>query len=139
MPESGGPSRPPSVRVASLVANDLSHLPEPQRAAVTAAIRNIGNASGIPLRGPADEGKRYMIVVPADDDRAPVVIYRELPEAEGGGYLVTGLGERETYNGAVKPRFLETPAGQALVSVAGAAAAAVDAAVADRSDGGSRS
>jgi hypothetical protein len=44
-----------------------------------------------------------------------------LPPIEGGGYLVTGLTDRPTYNAysrAEQPGFLDTAAGKALIAVA---------------------
>lgn len=60
-----------------------------------------------------------------DDDTSPVVIYRQLPPLEGGGYFVTGLLDRNTYNTyrqVEKPGFFDTPAGKAIL-FAGAALA----------------
>ncbi len=128
-------SQQTNVRLAKPVVETLRTLPADQAAAVARAVRRIGITEGVPL--PGNEGKHYMVMVP-DDDHAPVVIYRQLPPIEGGGYLVTALSDRATFNaydGSEQSAFLDTPAGRALLALAGIAAAVIGLRAASRSGG----
>jgi hypothetical protein len=147
-PKQDHPS-PSNVRLASpVVAAMRGELPRHQAESVARAIRRIGVEDGEPLApgGPnevlPDDGRKYMVMIPDDRD-APVVVFRLLEKVEGGGYLVTGLADRKTYDAwarARQPSFFETPSGRAIQAEAwGALAAAIGIAV-DRNAGrGTRS
>ena len=108
------------VRLTSRVVSALEDLPSEVAASVARAIERIGKEEGEPFK-PADgsTGERYMVMVP-DDDKAPVVLYRQ----EDSGYLVTGLAKRADYKTYIRPEpstgFLDTPAGQAVLIAGGA-------------------
>lgn len=117
-----------NVRLSRLAIDALQDLPKDQAAAVAGAIRHIGPGSGSPLkiRSPGNPGEPYFAIVP-NDDAAPVVIYRKLGPAEGGGYLVTALTGRNEFGGyerAERQGILDSPAGKLLIAFAVAAAAA---------------
>lgn len=108
-----------SVRMASPAVEALHALPAEQAAAVAAAIRRIGTSEGVPFGPPGDDGTQLMVTIPDDDD-APVVIYRQPPKLEGGGYRVTGLLSRDAYNAytrSEKPGLFDTPAGKTLLGL----------------------
>jgi hypothetical protein len=92
-------SAQPDVRLAKHVIEALRELPRGHADAVAGAIRRIGKEPETPLdpQRPGEGGKQYLVVVPTDDSGAPVMIYRKLQPGEGRGYLVTGLGDRETF------------------------------------------
>jgi hypothetical protein len=126
VPQEAEPPRP-EVRLAQhVVAAMRSELPRQQAQSVARAIRRIGVDEGIQLASGApsdlqpEDGSKYLVMVPDDDD-APVVVYRLLDKLEGGGYLVTGLADRrayDAYTGSRKPSFFETPTGRAVQSAA---------------------
>src|SRR5208282_6064802 len=87
-----------SVRMAPSAVEALRALPSDQTASVARAIRRIGIDPGVPLAGSGDSDQHEAMVMIPDDDNAPVVIYRQRPPVEGGGYFVTGLTERSTYD-----------------------------------------
>jgi hypothetical protein len=108
------------VRLSQAAVNALGRLPDAQAKAVAKAIARISSGAGTPLRiqPPSMPSGSYRAVVP-DNDEAPVVIYRELGRAEGGGYLVTSLTSRSDYEGyqrADRSGFLDSDAGRALIS-----------------------
>ena len=132
--------QPAKVRLANPVVEELRALPPEKAAAVARAIQSIGTADGSPLGPPDDQGRQYLVMVPGDD-RAPVVIYRQLLDDEGGGYLVTGLSDRSTYDTYVRAEqsgVLDSPAAQAVLAGA-AVAAAIGYALGSRSGKGSSS
>jgi Tetratricopeptide repeat len=95
----------PDVRLAPTVITALQRLPRRQQAAVAGALTRIGNEAGTPLQlGPAGEGRQYLTMVPDGDAEAPVVVYRQLEDREGGGYLVTGLSDRDAFSAYERPR-----------------------------------
>jgi hypothetical protein len=115
----------PSVRMAKPAVESLHALPADQAASVARAIRRVGAEPGVPLEGSGGEGSQQSMAMISDDDNAPVVIYQRLPLLEGGGYFVTGLLDRSTYNTYTRveqPGFFDTPAGKAIL-LAGAALA----------------
>jgi hypothetical protein len=71
----------------------LHGLARPQAESVARAIAAIGQVPGKPVAAPEGNGRQYLALVP-DDDSAPVVMYRE---SDDGGYLVTALVDRDTY------------------------------------------
>jgi hypothetical protein len=124
-----------NVRMAKPAVDALHDLPVRQERAVAQAIRLIGIKAGVSLEPPGDDGMQYMVMIP-DDDHAPVVIYRERPKLEGGGYLVTGLLDRDTYSTytrTAQPGFLETPAGKAVLGAIAVGAAAIGFSLGSRS------
>ena len=99
-----------NVRIAPSVIPTLQKLPRTQQAAVVAAIGLIGKEPGTPLELlHAGETRQYLAAVPKADADAPVVVYRQLQDREGGGYLVTGLSDRDTFRAYERPG----PAGSA--------------------------
>jgi hypothetical protein len=112
-----------NVRMANPVVEALHALPHDQAAAVARAVQRIGTSAGVPLKTSDEDDTEYMIM--ATDAEAPVVIYRALPEADGGGYLVTGLGDRgayHTYISTEQSGFLASPLGKGLLGLAAAVA-----------------
>ena len=94
-----------NVRIAPSVIPTLQKLPRTQQAAVVAAIGLIGKEPGTPLELlHAGETRQYLAAVPKADADAPVVVYRQLQDREGGGYLVTGLSDRDTFRAYERPR-----------------------------------
>jgi Tetratricopeptide repeat len=94
-----------NVRIAPSVIQTLQKLPRTQQAAVVAAIGLIGKEPGTPLELlHAGETRQYLAAVPKADADAPVVVYRQLQDREGGGYLVTGLSDRDTFRAYERPR-----------------------------------
>jgi hypothetical protein len=62
----------------------------------------------------------YTVIEPAGD-KSPVVIYRELDDREGGGYLVTAIVDRDEYDGyrrAERQGALDTPLARLLLGPA---------------------
>jgi hypothetical protein len=82
-----------NVRMTPAAIDALRELARPQAESVARAIAAIGQTEGTPLDAPSANGRKYLAMVP-DDDKAPVVMFRE---ADDGGYLVTALVDRETY------------------------------------------
>lgn len=118
-----GQSADMNVRMAKAAVDALHDLPDQQKEAVARAIRRIGTYEGTPLKLPGGDGTPYLAMIP-DGDRTPVVIYQQ---RRGGEYLVTGLLERNAYNTytrAADPVFFDTPAGKAVLGLAGLAAIA---------------
>jgi hypothetical protein len=116
----------PEVRVAEPVITEMRAMPREQAAAAARAIQRIGSDAGVALRipPPGIPDGHYLAIVP-DDPEAPVVIYRELTQAEGGGYLVTALADRDTYDAyehAEQNGHLDSPLWKTLAAVAVAAA-----------------
>lgn len=126
------------VRMAKPAVEALQDLPREQATAVARAVRLIGTTEGVPLQLPGQDQEHYLVIVP-DDDHAPVVVYRQRPKVEGGGYLVTGLLDRDAYNAyahAGEPGFFDTAAGKAVLGIAAPAAAAIGIAMSSRSGKG---
>ena len=121
--DTGASSAESNVRLAQSVIKALQALPQAQAAAVAAAIRRIGKEPGIPLELQHSGGapRQYLAAVPADDVHAPVVVYRELEDREGGGYLVTGLSDRDTFSAYERPRPDVLGAGSVVADHGGAA------------------
>ncbi len=110
-----------SVRMTSAAIDALHELARPQAAAVARAIAAVGQTAGKPVDAPLENGRQYYAMVP-DDDKAPVVMYRE---ADDGGYLVTALVDRDTYQTyeiAEQPGFLQSNSFKAAVGAVAAAA-----------------
>ena len=95
----------PDVRLAKSVIEALRALPRGQAASAAGAISRIGKEPGVPLdpQRAGEAGTHYLVAVPTDAD-APVVVYRRLSASEGGGYLVTGLGDREAFGALERTR-----------------------------------
>jgi hypothetical protein len=114
-------SRQANVRMTPAAIDALHKLARPQAEAVARAIAAIGQTEGKPVVAPGDNGRQYLAMVP-EDDEAPVVMYRE---ADDGGYLVTALVDRatyQTYEITEQPGFLQSTTFKAAI---GAVAAAV--------------
>jgi hypothetical protein len=78
-------------------------LDEDERDAVDAAIGKLGEESGEPIDLPGvPEGVTYRAVKTSGN--APVVIYRAVPEDEGGGWLVLSLMSRDEYRDVQRVR-----------------------------------
>jgi hypothetical protein len=87
----------PEVRVAPSVVAELDGMKGAHARAVAQAIRDIGHQPGIWLAAEPGQGecdRQYAVMAP-DDPGAPVAIYRAVGP---GSFLVTGLGDRDTYN-----------------------------------------
>ena len=113
-----------NVRMTPAAVDALHGLARPQAEAVARAIASIGHAEGRPVVDPGDNGKKYLAMVP-DNDKAPVVMYRE---TDDGGYLVTALVDRATYKTyeiAEQPSFLQSATFKAAVGAVAAAAIGV--------------
>jgi hypothetical protein len=113
-----------NVRMTQAAIDALHELARPQAEAVARAIAAIGQTDGKPVAAPGNNGKHYLAMVP-DDDEAPVVMYRE---ADDGGYLVTALVDRatyQTYEIAEQPGFLQSTTFKAAVAAVAAAAAGI--------------
>ena len=118
-----------TVRMTPTAIDALRGLARPQAESVARAIAAIGQAEGKPVAIPQDalqengngNGRQYLAMVP-DDDRAPVVMYRE---TDDGGYLVTALVDGATYKTyeiAEQPGFLQSTTFKAAVGAVAAAA-----------------
>ncbi len=110
-----------SVRMTPAAIDALRELARPQAEAVARAIAAVGQTAGKPVDAPQENGRQYYAMVP-DDDKAPVVMYRE---ADDGGYLVTALVDRDTYQTyeiAEQPGFLQSTSFKAAVGAVAAAA-----------------
>ena len=112
-----------NVRMTPAAIDALHELARPQAESVARAIAAIGQVPGKPVEAPNGNGngRQYLAIVP-DDDGAPVVMYRE---ADDGGYLVTALVDRETYEPyeiAKQPSFLQSTTFKAAVGAVAAAA-----------------
>jgi hypothetical protein len=66
------------------------------RDAVDAAIENLSEESGEPIELPAAPGGAAYLAMKTSDD-TPVVIYRAVPEGEGGGWLILSLMSPDEY------------------------------------------
>jgi hypothetical protein len=110
-----------NVRMTPAAIDALHELARPLAESVARAIAAIGHTQGKPVEAPQENGRQYYAMVP-DDDKAPVVMYRE---ADDGGYLVTALVDRETYEPyeiAEQPGFLQSTTFKAAVGAIAAAA-----------------
>jgi hypothetical protein len=113
-----------SVRMTPAAIDALRELARPQAEAVARAIAAVGQTAGKPVDAPQENGRQYYAMVP-DDDKAPVVMYRE---ADDGGYLVTALVDRDTYQTyeiAEQPGFLQSTTFKAAVGAIAAAAVGI--------------
>ncbi len=118
VPTDGGPS---NVRITSAAIDALHKLARPQAESVARAIAAIGQVPGKPIEAPNGNGRQYLAAVP-DDEKAPVVMYRE---SEDHGYLVTALVDRDTYQTyeiAEQPSFLRSNTFRTAVGAVAAAA-----------------
>ena len=120
VPTDGGPS---NVRMTPAAIGALRELARPQAESVARAIAAIGQTPGNPVVAPNGNGngKQYLALVP-DDDKAPVVMYRQ---SDDNGYLVTALVDRDTYQTyeiAEQPSFLSSRTFKTAVSAVAAAA-----------------
>jgi hypothetical protein len=106
------------VRVANPVITTLRNRLDPDvRAMVLRTIESIGRVDDEPL-DLAPAGQFRAITPPGD---APVVVYRQMTPAEGHGYLVTGLVDRQSYQKyklAQDQGLLDTDAGRAMLRTA---------------------
>src|SRR5215472_4397824 len=117
-PTEGGPS---NVRMTPAAIGGLRELARPQAESVARAIAAIGQVPGKPVEAPNGNGRQYLAVVP-DDDKAPVVMYRN---SEENGFLVTALVDRDTYQTyeiSEQPSFLRSNTFKTAVSAVAAAA-----------------
>jgi hypothetical protein len=123
VPADNGPtdSGPSNVRMTPAAIGALRELARPQAESVARAIAAIGQVPGRPVEAPNGNGRQYMATVP-DDDKAPVVMYRN---SEDNGYLVTALVDRDTYQTyeiSEQPSFLRSNTFKTAVSAVAAAA-----------------
>src|ERR1022692_1137041 len=88
---------PANVRLAQPADEQVQELPSPLADAVMATIHSVGIVQGDPIRLTPRSGLRYFALAPADP-AAPVVIYRAATSSESGGWLVTGLMDRDKYD-----------------------------------------
>jgi len=110
-----------NVRMTPAAIDALHELARPQAESAARAIAAIGQTAGKPVEEPQTNGRQYYAMVP-DDDKAPVVMYRQ---ADDGGYLVTALVDRDTYQTyeiAEQPGFLQSNSFKAAVGAVAAAA-----------------
>ena len=108
------------VRMAQPAIGAFEALDPPRKAAVARAIRRVGTDTAVPFEVPASLGASYKVVIPEDDADAPVVVYRERPKLEGGGYLITGLLGRHAYNALTEtsaPSLLDRSAWQKILDL----------------------
>lgn len=117
----------PRVCVSEPVIEQMRGLPRDHAAAVARAVERIRPEAGIVLRipPPAVPGGHYLAAVPDGPD-VPVVIYRELNQDEGDGYLVTALADRASYAAyrqAERQGLTSTPLWRLLASTATAVGA----------------
>jgi hypothetical protein len=84
-------SGPSVVKMTPAAIDALHKLGQSQAGSVARAIAAIGKEEGKPLV--TREDREYLAMVPKDDE-APVVMYRE---SGSGGFLVTGLVDRDAY------------------------------------------
>ena len=120
VPADSGPS---NVRMTPAAIGSLRELARPQAESVARAIAAIGQVPGKPVEAPNGNGngRQYLAVVP-DDDKAPVVMYRN---SEENGFLVTALVDRDTYQTyeiSEQPSFLRSNTFKTAVSAVAAAA-----------------
>lgn len=111
-----------NVRMTPVAIDALHKLARPQAEAVARAIAAIGQTEGKPVVAPGENGRKYLAMVPDDDDDAPVVMYRQ---ADDNGYLVTALVDRATYKTyeiAEQPSFLQSATFKTAVGAVAAAA-----------------
>ena len=115
----------PEVRVSRAAIDALEDLPKRHTRAVAAAIDNLRSGkTGQRLKFslPGAYSENYYAMRTGDGD-APVVIYRPLTEAEGGGYLVTaivGHGDFGAYERADEKGILDTAIGRFVLDAAAA-------------------
>lgn len=112
-----------NVRMTPAAIGALRKLARPEAESVARAIAAIGQTPGNPVVAPNGNGngKQYLAIVP-DDDKAPVVMYRQ---SDDNGYLVTALVDRDTYQTyeiAEQPSFLQSRTFKAAVGAVAAAA-----------------
>jgi len=120
VPTDSGPS---NVRMTPAAIDALHKLARPQAKSVARAIAAIGHTPGNPVVAPngSGTGRQYLALAP-DDEKAPVVMYRQ---ADDKGYLVTALVDRDTYQTyeiAEQPSFLQSRTFKTAVSAVAAAA-----------------
>jgi hypothetical protein len=120
VPTDSGPS---NVRMTQAAIDALHMLARPQAESVARVIAAIGQVPGKPVEAPSGNGngRHYLAIVP-DDEKAPVVMYRE---SEDNGYLVTALVDRDTYQTyeiAEQPGFLRSNTFRTAVGAVAAAA-----------------
>jgi hypothetical protein len=93
--------RASDVLVAQQVIDEMRSLNPVQAASVARAIKSIGHGGkGVPIKltvPGAPLGVRHYALVPADNDQAPVVIYRSMTLLESGRWRVTSLMSRTDY------------------------------------------
>ena len=128
-----GGSGPANVLMTPAAIAAFGKLKPRQAESVARAIEAIGQVEGKPVEAPDDSGRKYLAMVPDDQD-APVVMYRV---ADDSGYLVTTLVDRATYKTYEKaerlPSFLSSTT---FRTAAGAvAAAAIGAVLGSRASG----
>lgn len=103
--------------VTRTARDQILALADDGREAVDAAIENLGEETGEPIDLPAaPEGTTYLAMKTSGDD-TPVVIYRAVPEGEGGGWLVLSLMSPEEYKDVLELQKLlaEAPAAREMV------------------------
>jgi hypothetical protein len=108
------------VLVARTVIDRMDGLPRPQAAAVARAIKAIGLVRGEPISihlSDLPPGTKHYALTP-DDDQAPIIIYRSIPQGERGEWRVTTLMSRDDYREyrqAERRGLLDDPVVKALI------------------------
>ena len=100
----------------------VSTLDEDVQEALDTAILNLSEDGGEPVELPtAPEGTEYFAVQPGKN--APVVLYRAVPEHEGGGWLVICLLSPKAYEDLIQlGKFLSSePGARSVVKMTAAA------------------
>lgn len=103
--------------VTRTAQDQILALDDDERDAVDAAVENLSEESGEPIDLPAAlKGAAYRAIKTSGGD-TPVVIYRAVPEGEGGGWLILSLMSPDEYKDVleVQERLAEVPAARDLV------------------------
>jgi hypothetical protein len=114
------PETATDVLVARTVIDRMDGLPRPQAAAVARAIKAIGLVRGEPISihlSDLPPGTKHYALTP-DDDQAPIIIYRSIPQGERGEWRVTTLMSRDDYREyrqAERRGLLDDPVVKALI------------------------
>lgn len=88
--------------VTRTARNQIHALGDDERNAVDAAIGNLSEENGKHIDLPTTpEGTNYL-AVKAHGDNTPVILYRAVPESEGGGWLVIRLVSPGDYHDLVQ-------------------------------------
>jgi hypothetical protein len=89
------------VIVARAVVDAIRTLLPPHSSAIWRTLERLDDLRGELIRlnvpsGPP--GSEWLAVVPPDDPAAPAIIYRRMPQGDGGGWRVAALMPRDDYD-----------------------------------------